>query len=110
MQPIFMRNVQHALYFNQRRFVVFDAHHEAFFRAKPLADKTCHPVPCDTRSWSQILASLLTGINGKAQKGSDLVDGSDVKAACCRGVSTLLGSTAQFRPGGLARPLVRPRI
>jgi hypothetical protein len=63
-----------------------DAHHDAFFRAKPLADKTCHPVPCDTRSWSQILISLLTGINGrKRQKGSDLVDGSDVKAACCWG-------------------------
>jgi MamI restriction endonuclease len=63
-----------------------DAHHEAFFRAKPLADKTCHPVPCDTRSWSQILVSLLTGINGRErEKGSDLVDGSDVKAACCWG-------------------------
>jgi hypothetical protein len=63
-----------------------DAHHDAFFRAKPLADKTGHPVPCDTRSWSQILISLLTGINGrKRQKGSDLVDGSDVKAACCWG-------------------------
>lgn len=61
-----------------------DAHHDAFFRAKPLADKTCHPIPCDTRSWSQILVSLLTGINGrKREKGSDLVDGSDVKAACC---------------------------
>lgn len=61
-----------------------DAHHDAFFRAKPLADKTCHPVPCDTRSWSQILVSLLTGINGRErEKGSDLADGSDVKAACC---------------------------
>lgn len=50
------------------------------------ADNTSHPVPCDTRSWSQILISLLTGINGrKREKGSDLVDGSDVKAACCWG-------------------------
>jgi hypothetical protein len=63
-----------------------DAHHEAFFAAKRLADKTGHPVPCDTRAWSQILISLLTGINGrKREKGSDLVDGSDVKAACCWG-------------------------
>lgn len=63
-----------------------DTHHDAFFRTQPLADKTCHPVPCDTRAWSQILISLLTGINGrKREKGSDLVDGSDVKAACCWG-------------------------
>jgi hypothetical protein len=63
---------------------LLDAHHEAFFAAKHLADKTFHPVPCDTRAWSQILISLLTGINGrKREKGSDLVDGSDVKAACC---------------------------
>jgi hypothetical protein len=61
---------------------LLDAHYEAFFKAKPFADKTCHPVPCDTRSWSQILVSLLTGINGRErEKGSDLVDGSDVKAA-----------------------------
>ncbi|HXY37367.1 MAG TPA: MamI family restriction endonuclease, partial [Planctomycetaceae bacterium] len=51
---------------------------------KPFADKTFHPVPCDTRSWSQILVSILTGINGRErEKGSDLVDGSDVKAANC---------------------------
>src|SRR5947208_15647002 len=63
---------------------LLDAHYEAFFRAKPLADKTFHPVPCDTRSWSQILISLLTGINGRQrEKGTDLVDGSDVKAANC---------------------------
>lgn len=63
-----------------------DTHHEAFFRAKPLADRTSHPVPCDTRAWSQILVSLLTGVNGRdREKGSDLVDGSDVKAACCWG-------------------------
>lgn len=63
---------------------LLDAHHEAFFAAKPYADKTFHPVPCDTRAWSQILVSLLTGINGrKRKKGTDLVDGSDVKAANC---------------------------
>jgi hypothetical protein len=63
---------------------LLDAHYEAFFTAKALADKTCHPVPCDTRAWSQILVSLLTGINGRErEKGSDLRDGSDVKAANC---------------------------
>src|ERR1700730_2270876 len=59
-------------------------HHEAFFAAKPFADKTDHPVPCDTRAWSQILVSLLTGIKGRERKkGTDLLDGSDVKAANC---------------------------
>ena len=63
---------------------LLDAHYEAFFKAKPFADQTCHPVPCDTRAWSQILISLVTGINGrKRAKGTDLVDGSDVKAANC---------------------------
>jgi hypothetical protein len=63
---------------------LLDAHHEAFFAAKPFADKTLHPVPCDTRAWSQILVSLLTGINGRERKkGTDLIDGSDVKAANC---------------------------
>lgn len=63
---------------------LLDAHYEAFFKAKPFADQTYHPVPCDTRAWSQIVISLLTGINGrKREKGTDLVDGSDVKAANC---------------------------
>lgn len=63
---------------------LLDAHHEAFNVAKSYADKTCHPVPSDTRAWSQILVSLLTGINGlQRKKGPDLVDGSDVKGANC---------------------------
>lgn len=63
---------------------LLDAHYEAFFKAKPFADQTDHPVPTDTRAWSQILISLLTGINGRQRaKGTDLVDGSDVKAANC---------------------------
>ncbi len=63
---------------------LLDAHYEAFFAAKPYADKTLHPVPCHTSAWSQILVSLLTGINGRERKkGTDLVDGSDVKAANC---------------------------
>ena len=59
-----------------------DAHYEAFDRAKRFSDPVKHPVPCDTRAWSQILVSLLTDILGRGrEKGSDLEDGSDVKAA-----------------------------
>ena len=57
-------------------------HHEAFFNAKPYADETGHTTPSDSKSWSQILASLLSGITGlERKKGADLADGSDVKAA-----------------------------
>jgi len=57
-------------------------HHQSFFNAKPYADNTEHPTPDDSRAWSQILISLLIGINGFARKkGADLSDGSDVKAA-----------------------------
>lgn len=60
------------------------AHRKAFFKAKPFADKTGHTVPCDTKSWSQILASILLDIRGiERKKGADLADGSDVKAANC---------------------------
>lgn len=39
-------------------------------------------MPSDTKSWSQILVSVLTGVSGRnRQKGSDLDDGSDVKGA-----------------------------
>ena len=59
-----------------------DIHYDAFVTAKPLADETQHPVPSDTKAWSQILVSLLTGISGLARKkGADLADGSDVKGA-----------------------------
>lgn len=61
---------------------LLDLHYEAFYAAEPFATKTGHPVPMDTRGWSQILASTLTGIKGlERQKGADLDDGSDVKAA-----------------------------
>jgi hypothetical protein len=51
-------------------------------RAKRFADKTGHATPSDTKSWSQILASLLLNIRGiERKKGADLADGSDVKAA-----------------------------
>lgn len=61
---------------------LLDIHYETFYNAQPLAVETDHPVPVDTRAWSQILASVLTGIKGlKREKGADLVDGSDVKGA-----------------------------
>jgi MamI restriction endonuclease len=57
-------------------------HHESFFEAKPYADETGHTTPSDTKSWSQILASLLSGVTGlERKKGADLADGSDVKGA-----------------------------
>ena len=57
-------------------------HHESFFNAAEFAEATDHPVPSDTRAWSQILVSLLTGIKGMARKkGADFADGSDVKGA-----------------------------
>lgn len=59
-----------------------DSHFQAFQTAAGFARSTLHPVPVDTRGWSQILVSTLTGIPGKArQKGPDLADGSDVKGA-----------------------------
>ena len=61
---------------------LLEIHHEAFWKAAPIAAKTGHPVPSDSRGWSQVIVSALTGISGlKRQKGQDLVDGSDVKAA-----------------------------
>lgn len=61
---------------------LLNTHYETFYMAEPFATKTDHPVPTDTRAWSQILASILTGVNGlKREKGADLKDGSDVKAA-----------------------------
>lgn len=59
-----------------------DLHYEAFFSVAPFATVTKHPVPMDTRGWSQVLVSILTGIDGVGRrKGADLSDGSDVKAA-----------------------------
>ena len=61
---------------------VLNMHHRFFFYAKKYADMTAQPTPEDSRAWSQILVSLLTGINGLGRKkGSDLLDGSDVKSA-----------------------------
>ena len=61
---------------------MLDTHHDAHAVARRFADITKHPVPSDTKAWSQILVTLLTGIAGlDRKKGPDLVDGSDVKAA-----------------------------
>jgi len=75
--PIFV------FYMNKKKVLDFlKLHRDSFFDAKPYADETEHPAPTDSRSWSQILVSLVTGINGIARKkGADLADGSDVKAA-----------------------------
>ena len=63
---------------------LLDIHYQAYREIKPYADKHKHPHPTDTRGWSQILVSALTGISGYGRKkGPDLIDGSDVKAANC---------------------------
>jgi MamI restriction endonuclease len=61
---------------------LLNLHHEQFYALADAARKTGHPVPMDTRGWSQILVSVLTGLSGLARKkGADLEDGSDVKGA-----------------------------
>ena len=61
---------------------LLDLHFESFYQLKPFADDTGHPVPMDTRGWSQILVSKLSGVRGiDRRKGPDLKDGSDVKGA-----------------------------
>jgi len=65
-----------------RALLLLNEHFESFWSIQPLAIATSHPVPMDTRGWSQILASLLSGYSGLSrQKGADLSDGSDVKGA-----------------------------
>lgn len=61
---------------------LLNLHLQQFLDVAEIARKTGHTVPSDTRSWSQILVTTLTGIQGLARKkGADLIDGSDVKAA-----------------------------
>lgn len=61
---------------------VLGQHHRAFWSIVEVARNTGHPVPTDTRGWSQIVVSLLSGIKGmERKKGADLADGSDVKGA-----------------------------
>jgi hypothetical protein len=66
----------------EKTLELLNLHHKTFFEAKPFADETQHPNPSDTRGWSQILVSLLYQKKGLTrQKGADIEDGSDVKAA-----------------------------
>ena len=61
---------------------LLDMHCQSFYETVPHARRTGHPVPTDTRGWSQILVSTISGVNGLGRrKGTDLVDGSDVKGA-----------------------------
>lgn len=61
---------------------LLDHHYHSFYSVVEVARRTGHPVPMDTRGWSQIVVSVLTGINGiERKKGADLEDGSDVKGA-----------------------------
>jgi hypothetical protein len=61
---------------------LLDIHYKSFIDVKNYAEKYGHPHPCDTRAWSQIIISALTGIKGiERKKGSDFDDGSDVKGA-----------------------------
>ena len=66
----------------QQALEVLNLHYESFFAVAPIATRVGHPVPVDTRGWSQILVNVLCGLSGLARKkGADLEDGSDVKAA-----------------------------
>ena len=66
----------------QSALKLLDRHFDTFHSAEPFARATGHPVPVDTRGWSQILVSTLTGVKGlERKKGADLDDGSDVKGA-----------------------------
>jgi hypothetical protein len=61
---------------------LLDIHYKSFIDVGPYADKYGHPHPSDTRGWSQLIVSSLTGLKGiNRQKGADLDDGSDVKGA-----------------------------
>lgn len=61
---------------------LLNRHYHDFYAMVDVATRTGHPVPMDTRGWSQILVSVLTGLSGLGRKkGADLEDGSDVKAA-----------------------------
>lgn len=66
----------------KRVLELLEKHFHSFYSVVDLATETGHPVPVDTRGWSQILVSVLTGIKGLVRKkGADLDDGSDVKGA-----------------------------
>jgi hypothetical protein len=61
---------------------LLNKHYNDFHDLIDIARRTGHPVPMDTRGWSQIIVSVLTGLKGlDRKKGADLEDGSDVKGA-----------------------------
>lgn len=61
---------------------MLNEHKSSFNRAEVYAKLTKQPIPTHTVNWSQILVSLVTGIEGlDKRKGPDLSDGSDVKGA-----------------------------
>ena len=61
---------------------LLNTHLRHFSEVSEVARMTGHTAPSDTKSWSQIVVSTLTGIKGlDRKKGADLSDGSDVKAA-----------------------------
>jgi len=84
---------------SKRTIHLLDEHYKSFYSVVEVARETRHPVPADTRGWSQIIISVLTGIKGMARKkGADLEDGSDVKGANTLGrPSTLRGLTELSR-------------
>ena len=43
---------------------VLNTHHLHFFEGQEFAEMTHQPTPEDSRAWSQILISILTGIPG----------------------------------------------
>lgn len=66
----------------QKALALLDLHYGAFHAVVPAAVETGHPVPMDTRGWSQIIVSTLCEVRGiERKKGADLDDGSDVKGA-----------------------------
>ena len=61
---------------------LLDLHYDSFHAVESFATATGHPVPTDTRGWSQVIVSILSGVRGlDRKKGPDLHDGSDVKGA-----------------------------
>jgi hypothetical protein len=52
----------------EKALQLLDLHYDTFFSAAAHARQTGHPVPMDTRGWSQVLVSTLVGINGPERK------------------------------------------
>ena len=46
---------------------LLDEHYRSFHAAKPF-DRTGHTVPSDTKSFSEVLVSLLTGLPGRRRR------------------------------------------